>query len=58
MMLLKPVFAVDDAFVSNDYFRIFVYMNYPFFVTTKTWQFNLILFGGKYHIVLLDNIYY
>ena len=57
MMLLKPVLAVDDAPVSNEYFPIFEDRNYPFSVTTKSWQLNLILFGGKYPIVLLDNIY-
>ena len=57
MMLLKTVFAVDDALVSNEYFPIFEDRNYPFFVTTKSWQFNFIFFGVKYPIVILGNIY-
>ena len=47
MILPKAVFAVDDAFVSNEYFPIFEDRNYPFFVTTKSWQFNFIFFGVK-----------
>ena len=57
MTLLKPVFAVNDALVSNVYFPIFVDRNYPFSITTKSWHLNLILFGGKYSIVIPDNIY-
>ena len=56
MLLLKPVFAVDDALVSNLYFPFVVDSNYPFSGTKTSWQFNLILFGGKYPIVFLDRI--
>ena len=56
MILLKPVFAVDDALVSNGYFPFVVDRNYPLSGTKESWQFNLILFGGKYRIVILDHI--
>ena len=57
MMLPKSVFTVDDALISNECFPIYVDRNNPFYITTKSWKLYLILFGVKYPIVILDNIY-
>ena len=56
-MLLNSVFTVDDDFVSNVYFPFHGDRNYPFSITTKSWQFNFIFFGGKFPVVLPDIIY-
>ena len=37
MMLPKDMFAVDDTFVLNKYFPIYVERNNPFYNNTKTW---------------------